>query len=112
MPGYPPAPRSALFANLPIERAIFGTMACFIVTAPVMLGLLQCKWAYWGEDIELAPPSSRGKVRQIIAALLHPKNVPSPDGVEFWSRRHIASLMIKHSGVLPLAVSLRIWGSN
>jgi hypothetical protein len=41
-----------------------------------MLGLLQCKWAYWGEDIELAPPSFRGKVRQIIAALLHPQKRP------------------------------------
>jgi hypothetical protein len=55
---------------------MFWTMACLIVTAPIMLGLLQCKWAYWGEDIELAPPSFRGKVRQIIAALLHPQKRP------------------------------------
>jgi hypothetical protein len=34
-----------------------------------VVGLLQCKWAYWCEVIELASPSSQGKVRQIIAAL-------------------------------------------
>lgn len=77
-----------------------------------VVGLLQCKWAYWGEDIELASSSSQGEVRQIIAALLHPNKVMSPDGLEFWSRRHIATLMIKHSRSLPLAMSLRIRARN
>jgi hypothetical protein len=73
-----------------------------------VVGLLQCKWSYEGEEIEIAAPTSQGNVRQIIAALLHPGNVETRGRMEFWSRRYIASLMVKHARTLPLAVTLRI----
>jgi hypothetical protein len=77
-------------------------------TSGKVVGLLQCKWAYNGEDIELSGPTSQGKVRQIVAALIHGGDIPERDGDEFWSRSHVASLVIKHSDALPLAKALRI----
>lgn len=77
-------------------------------TSGSVIGLLQCKWAYGGEDIGIAAPTSKTKVRQIVAALLHPATVQLRDGVEFWSRRQIASLVLKHAQALPLAVTLRV----
>lgn len=77
-----------------------------------VVGLLQCKWAYGGEDIVVAAPPSRHVVRQIVAALLHPESVKPRDDIEFWSRRYIASLIVKHASSLPLGLSLRIKGEE
>jgi hypothetical protein len=68
------------------------------------VGILQTKWAYWGGNLFTDVTGTR----RILAALLHPRNVQVQNGVEFWSRSHIASLVIKHAARLPLAVSLRI----
>ncbi|MGC1452700.1 MAG: restriction endonuclease, partial [Candidatus Sulfotelmatobacter sp.] len=73
-----------------------------------VVGLLQCKWAYGGEKIVVSDAASLRTVRQVVAALIHPDKVPSRDGIEFWSRRYIASLMLKHASVLPIGLSLRI----
>jgi hypothetical protein len=73
-----------------------------------VVGLLRCKWAYGGEQIVLSPPAAGSTVRQVVAALIHPDNIQSRDGVEFWSRRYIASLMLKQATTLPIALSLRI----
>ena len=77
-------------------------------TSGKVIGLLQCKWAYWGEDIDIAAPTSKTSIRRIVTALLHPKEVRLRDGVEFWSRREIALLLVKHAHVLRLAVTLRV----
>lgn len=72
------------------------------------VGLLQCKWSYQGEEVHLANPASRGAGRRILAALIHPEAVAAHDGVAFWSRHHIAALVVKHARRLPLAISLRV----
>jgi hypothetical protein len=71
-------------------------------------GLLQCKWSYDGEDIGLSGGRSEGKVRQVVAALICQKAPKARKGVEFWSRRDVATLVMKHHRSLPLAKSLRI----
>jgi restriction endonuclease len=71
-------------------------------------GLLQCKWSYGGEEIELSSERSQRRMRQIVAALICQKVPPVRKDVEFWSRRDIASLVVKHHRSLPLARSLRI----
>jgi hypothetical protein len=74
-------------------------------------GVLQCKWSYWGEEVEFATPwgrTKRNSSRRILASLLHPVDVEAPAGVHFWSRQDIARLVLKHASRLPAAVSLRI----
>jgi len=73
-----------------------------------VVGLLQCKWAYSGEEVVVASSISERPIRQILAALLHPPSVPRRENVEFWSRSDIASLIIRHASKLPIALSLRI----
>lgn len=68
------------------------------------VGVMQSKWAYWGGDLF----TDATETRKILAALLHPRGVQPQDSVEFWSRNHIASLVVKHAARLPLALSLRI----
>jgi Restriction endonuclease len=75
-----------------------------------VVGILQCKWAYGGESIAVADPAASGSVRQVLASLLHPPNVATLPGVEFWPRRKVAELVVRHAESLPLATSLRIGG--
>jgi hypothetical protein len=73
------------------------------------VGLLQCKWAYQGENVAIAEPNSETSVQQILAALIHPQNLQTPnEHIEFWSRTDIANRVIKYARQLPLAMSLRI----
>lgn len=71
-------------------------------------GLLQCKWAYWGEDVFVDSQAARAGTRQVLAAILHTDGVRVREDIEFWSRSRIASLVLKHADRLPLALSLRI----
>jgi hypothetical protein len=71
-------------------------------------GLLQCKWAYWGEDVFVDHQAARTGIHQILAAILHADGVRVREDIEFWPRRHIASLVLKHADRLPLALTLRI----
>ena len=73
-----------------------------------VVGLLQCKWRFGGEDLAVAAKSLHGEVRQLLAILLHRPNIQSSEGLELWPRNHIASLVVKHAAGLPLAKSLRI----
>jgi hypothetical protein len=73
-----------------------------------VVGLLQCKWAYRGEDVFTDRQASRAETRQILTALLHSESVSAREGIEFWPRDRIASLVLKHAERLPLALSLRI----
>ena len=73
-----------------------------------VVGLLQCKWAYWGGDQFSANDTAVGVQRRILAALLHPETTRIQAGVEFWSRERVATLVLKHSARLPLAASLRV----
>jgi hypothetical protein len=75
-----------------------------------VVGQLQCKWRYDGSDVEIADPNFSGSVSQVLAALIHPEKVAEREGIEFWSRRKIAALVIKHAARLPIAQSLRIKG--
>lgn len=72
------------------------------------VGLLQCKWEFWGGPLEIAAQEAEPGMRQVLASLLHPELGCQPTKAEFWSRRHIAQLVIKHAGSLPLAISLRV----
>jgi hypothetical protein len=73
-----------------------------------VVGLLQCKWTYYGEDVAISAPDTQGSVRQVLAALIHPVNVRPLKGIEFWSRSAVASRVVQHADRLPLAMSLRI----
>jgi hypothetical protein len=73
-----------------------------------VVGLLQSKWAYWGGDVFGASQSPGTGTRKVLAALLHPNETEQQEGVEFWSRTRIASLVVKHAERLPLALSLRV----
>ncbi len=73
-----------------------------------VVGILQCKWEYWGgEAFSRRRLSNRG-LRHILAALLHEEHLQAHEGVEFWPLSHIGSLVIKHANRLPLALSLRV----
>ncbi len=73
-------------------------------------GILQCKWAYWGEDLGLvASERPTGEPSRIVlTSLLHDGGVIVPNGVEFLGRSDIARLVRKHAERLPQALSLRI----
>lgn len=73
-----------------------------------VVGLLQCKWAYWGESVFVERQAAQGATRQILTALLHGSDTQVPEGIEFWSRDRIAALVVRHASSLPLAVSLRV----
>ena len=70
-----------------------------------LIGRLQCKWAYSGA---YDPPVNKAVPRQILASLIHRDDVQPPKGYEFWSRSHIAKLVVKHADRLPMALSLRV----
>jgi hypothetical protein len=70
-----------------------------------MVGVLQCKWAYWGGPIAIAKPRSGANPRQILASLLHPDNLAPVDGVELWTRQRVAALVLKHAATLPIATT-------
>jgi hypothetical protein len=73
-----------------------------------VVGLLQCKWTYYGEDVAIAAWDAQGPVRQVLAALIHTESLRPLRGIEFWSRRAIASMVVQHADRLPVAMSLRI----
>lgn len=70
-----------------------------------LIGRLQCKWAYTGG---YEPTGGDRVPKQVLASLIHKPDVIPPDGYEFWSRRHIAELVVKHADHLPTAMSMRI----
>lgn len=72
------------------------------------VGLLQCKWAYWGENVFVEHQAGQGVRRQILTALLHGNNVQVPESIEFWPRARIAALLVQHACRLPVALSLRV----
>ena len=77
-------------------------------TGGKVVGVLQCKWAYYGEAVAVADKSLHGTARQILAALLHPSGAQSYGDTNFLGRKGVASLVIKHAAQLPIAVSLRV----
>lgn len=70
------------------------------------VGVLQCKWQYDGKPVE-AESGSDGK-QLVIASMVDVGKVRERKGVEFWSRRRIAELVLKHSEKLPMALSLKV----
>lgn len=73
-----------------------------------MVGVLQCKWAYWGGPIAIAEPKYDTRPRQILATLLHPDVIDLVDGVELWTRQMVAKLVLKHAATLPIARTMRV----
>ncbi|MGI4795557.1 MAG: restriction endonuclease [Janthinobacterium lividum] len=73
-----------------------------------VVGVLQCKWAYWDKPIVIAEPQSDAHPRQILATLLHPDVVTPIDGMELWTRQIIAELVIKHAAILPIVMTMRV----
>jgi hypothetical protein len=76
-----------------------------------VIGLLQCKWQYWGGDP--FPATSVWTVsprpfRKYLATLRHPDGVLPPADLIFLNRPKIAALVTKHYSKLPQAISLRI----
>lgn len=71
------------------------------------VGLLQCKWAYWGGEVFGDSPPDVEPPMRVLASLLHGAARPGSP-VEFWGRDRIVELVLAHAARLPLAVSLRI----
>ncbi|MBC7283901.1 restriction endonuclease [Hoeflea sp.] len=74
------------------------------------IGLLQCKWIYSGEKLELADVwrgAEKGP-RRFLASIHHRDDQRGPDGFEFLNKDKIAELLIKHAAKLPQAVTLRV----
>ncbi len=75
-----------------------------------VVGLLQCKWSYWGGAV--FPDGAvwqvgTSAVRRYLAALRYPDHAIPPD-CEFLDRPRIVDLIRKHRGRLPQALSMRI----
>ncbi len=68
-------------------------------------GRLQCKWAYSGG---YEPTGEEPVPKQVLASLIHKTDVIPPRGYEFWSRHHIATIVVKHANHLPVAMSMRV----
>ena len=73
-----------------------------------VVGVLQCKWAYWGGPVFDRATTSVAAPRRILASLLHPEGMVPGDGVEFLNQERISSLVVKHAHRLPLALTLRV----
>ena len=83
-------------------------VASLVADPSRVVGVLQCKWAYWSEHIVIAEPQSSAHPRQILASLLHRDKVAAINGVELWTRRKIAELVLKHAALLPIAMTMRV----
>lgn len=68
-------------------------------------GILQCKWAYRGEDLGLEAVEKR---RIVLTSLLHHPDVQVQEGIDFIGLSEIARLVLQHAAHLPQARSLRI----
>lgn len=77
-------------------------------------GILQCKWAYWGEDIGFSDRhgASGNPGRIVLTSLLHDDDLAGPSGIEFVGKREIARLVVKHAKRLSQATSLRVGSSE
>ena len=75
-----------------------------------VVGLLQCKWAYWGEKLNLNAQWASGSIqpREILASACHDDAQRAPDGYQFIDKKMVASLLVKHAAALPQARALRI----
>ncbi|TBX74448.1 hypothetical protein E0I74_26805 [Rhizobium laguerreae] len=73
-------------------------------------GLLQCKLHYWGGDVFdcQTPWGAAANARRYLAALSYASRIDLPTDCTFLNRPEIARLTIKHSGSLPLAMSMRV----
>jgi hypothetical protein len=74
--------------------------------------LLQCKWAYNGEPVEIAGQARGRAIRQILASLLCRKDITPPEAVDFWGPEQIVRLILKHANQLPIATTLRVGKTN
>ncbi len=75
-----------------------------------VIGLLQCKWAYKGGDLDwpdLWVGAERGR-RRYVATLIHPHDVTTAKSSIFLGLSDIVRLVLKHADRLPIALSLRI----
>ncbi len=72
--------------------------------------LLQCKWQYWGQPLDLTErwDSVEAQPRMILASLLHPDPITHIKNIEFMGRRRTAELVVKHVARLSQAISMRI----
>lgn len=75
-----------------------------------VVGLLQCKWHYWGEELELNSlwTSGAGQVRAILASASHEEAVQVPKDFDFLDKDTTAQLLLKHADALPQAKAMRI----
>jgi hypothetical protein len=74
------------------EAATVVWMESARLQAGRVVGLLQCKWVYRGENIFVDRKASHAGTRQILAALFHSEDVSPKEGIEFWPRERVAAL--------------------
>lgn len=79
-------------------------------TTGAVSALLQCKWQYWNEPIDLGQRwnAPERQPRVLLAALHHPAEIRQDLNAEFIGRRRVAELVVKHSDRLPQAIAMRI----
>ena len=73
-----------------------------------VVGILQCKLAYWGAEVLPAAREEHKGVRRILASLIHGGERHEPEGAEFWDGDRVTKLVVKHADRLPLALTLRV----
>lgn len=75
-----------------------------------VVGLLQCKWSYDGEQIFMNPSVTAGSKRPVLylASAFHSDCQSGPDGFEFLSKSCIAQMLVRHASNLPQAIALRV----
>ncbi|MDZ5454431.1 restriction endonuclease [Labrys sedimenti] len=73
-----------------------------------VVGLLQCKWAFRGGNLDWPEVWGDKNQRRYVASLIHGQDVAKPQSSELLGEEEIVNLVLKHRERLPLALSLRI----
>jgi hypothetical protein len=76
-----------------------------------VVGLLQCKWRYDGNELPFEGEVERGRdITRFVAALVHPAGLMAARGSILLDRPKIAELLLKHADRLPWAKSIQVGG--
>jgi hypothetical protein len=73
-----------------------------------VVGLLQCKWRYYGERLPFEGAAENASINRYVASLIHPVDLKGGGGATLLDRAKIAKLLLKHSDRLPWATAMQI----
>ena len=73
-----------------------------------VVGLLQCKWTYYGGELQFESNAEKTQIKRFVATLMHQDDLKVASGTILFNRSKIAELLRKHADKLPWAQTLRI----